>query len=261
MNPHRQTIAALAGGERERPEHLRRQERPGLSPAANDLLASLPGAQLDALLPHLEPVYLPKGACLCELGRPLTHVYFPVRGIVSLGYAAANGDTTELAIVGRDGVIGVEAFLGSETSSHRASVQTTCTAYRLPVKVARSKFAEGGALQQALLKYALTLMLHVSQTSICNLHHPLEQRLGRSLLQAVDRSSSSTLPMTQEVLASLVGARRQGVSEAVQKLRDRGLIACHRGGITVLDPNGLLNSACECYTVVKAHVQRLAGRT
>jgi CRP-like cAMP-binding protein len=261
MNPHRQTIAALAGGERERPEHLRRQERAGLSPAANDLLASLPGAQLDALLPHLEPVYLPKGACLCELGRPLTHVYFPVLGIVSLGYAAANGDTTELAIVGRDGVIGVEAFLGSETSSHRASVQTTCTAYRLPVKVARSKFAEGGALQQALLKYALTLMLHVSQTSICNLHHPLEQRLGRSLLQAVDRSTSSTLPMTQEVLASLVGARRQGVSEAVQKLRDRGLIACHRGGITVLDPNGLLNSACECYTVVKAHVQRLAGRT
>ncbi len=261
MNPHRQTIAALAGGERERSEHQRRQERAGLSPAANDLLASLPGAQLDALLPHLEPVYLPKGACLCELGRPLTHVYFPVRGIVSLGYAAPNGDTTELALVGRDGVIGVEAFLGSETSSHRASVQTTCTAYRLPVKVARSKFAEGGALQQALLKYALALMLHVSQTSICNLHHPLEQRLGRSLLQAVDRSSSSTLLMTQEVLASLVGARRQGVSEAVQKLRDRGLIACHRGGITVLDPNGLLGSACECYTVVKAHIQRLAGRT
>ena len=259
MNSHRQTATALASGERE-PEHPQRNERAGLSPAANHLLASLPGPQLDALLPYCEPVYLAKGACLCELGRPLTHVYFPVRGIVSLGYAAANGDTAELALVGREGVIGVEAFLGAQTSSHRASVQTMCTAYRLPVKVARSRFAEGGALQQALLKYALTLMLHVSQTSICNLHHPLEQRLGRSLLQAADRSSSSTLFMTQEVLANLVGARRQGISEAVQRLRDRGLIACHRGGVTVLDPKGLLGTSCECYTVVKAHIQQLLGR-
>lgn len=258
MNSHRQTVPALAGGERE-PEHQRRQGA-GLTPAANDLLASLPRAQLDALLPYLEPVYLARGACLCELGGPLAHVYFPVRGIVSLGYAAANGDTAELALVGRDGVIGVEAFLGSETSSHRATVQTTCTAYRLPVRVARARFGEGGAFQQALLKNALSLMLHVSQTTICNLHHPLEQRLGRSLLHAVERSSSTTLPMTQDVLANLVGARRQGISEAVQRLRERGLIACHRGGITVLDPAGLLGSTCECYTVVKGHIRRLLGR-
>lgn len=259
MNSHRQTVPALADGERA-PKHQPRQERAGLTPAANDLLASLPGTELDALLPYLEPVYLERGLCLCELEGPLTHVYFPVRGIVSLGYAAANGDTVELALVGRDGVIGVEAFLGAETSSHRGTVQTTCTAYRLPVRVGRAKFGEGGTFQQALLKNALSLMLHVSQTTICKLHHPLEQRLSRSLLQAVDRSSSTTLPMTQDVLANLVGARRQGINEAVQRLRERGLIACHRGGITVLDPVGLLGSSCECYTVVKGHLRRLLGR-
>jgi hypothetical protein len=125
--------------------------------------------------------------------------------------------------------------------------------------VARSKFAEGGVLQQAVLRYSLGLLLHISQISICNLHHTLEQRLCRSLLQSVDRVASDTLPMTQEVLAGLVGARRQGISEAVQKLRDRGLIAGGRGSITVLDRAGLLARACECYVVVQAHTERLLG--
>jgi CRP-like cAMP-binding protein len=231
--------------------------RTGPSPAANQLLAILPAAQLNALLPQLELVYLAQGTCLCDFGSSLNHVYFPARGIVSLGYVAANGDTTELALVGREGMVGVEAFLGTEKSSHRACVQTMCAMYRLPVKLAQSKFAEGGVLQQTLLKYALSLMLHISQTSICNLHHSLEQRLCRSLLQSVDRAGSNTLLMTQDMLASLVGGRRQGISEAIQKLRDRDLIACERGSITVLDRDGLLGIACECYVVVKAHIERL----
>jgi CRP-like cAMP-binding protein len=223
----------------------------------NQLLATLPAAQLHALQPHLEHVYLTRGTCLYEAGQSLPHVYFPTSGIVSLGYVAANGDTAELAVVGPEGVIGVEAFLGSEKSGYRAVVQTMCVAYRMRVGVARSKFAEGGALQKVVLKYSLGLLLYISQTSICNLHHSVEQRLSRSLLQCVDRVASNTLPMTQDVLASLVGARRQGISEAVQKLRDRNLITCGRGSITVLDRAGLLARACECYVVVQAHMERL----
>jgi CRP-like cAMP-binding protein len=225
----------------------------------NRLLAILLPAQRDALSQHLEHVYFTRGTCLYESGRSLSHVYFPTRGIVSLGYEAANGDGTELAVVGPEGVVGVEAFLGSEKSGHRAVAQTTCVAYQMRVGVARSKFAEGGALQQAVLKYSLGLLLHISQTSICNLHHSLEQRLCRSLLQSVDRVASNTVPMTQDVLASLVGARRQGISEAVQRLRDSGLIGCERGSITVLDRAGLLARACECYIVLQAHIEHLLG--
>jgi CRP-like cAMP-binding protein len=235
------------------------EKRAAVAPRRNQLLAMLPSLQLNALVPHLELVYLTRGTCLCESARPLTHVYFPTRGVVSLGYAAANGDTADLALVGAEGVIGVEAFLGSERSSYRAVVQTICVAYSLRVSVARSRFAEGGALQQALLKYALSLLLNVSQTSICNLHHTLEQRLCRSLLQAVDRVASNTLLLTQDVLAGLVGARRQGISEAVNNLRDSRLVRCERGSITVLDRAGLAARACECYVVLKAHMERLLG--
>jgi CRP-like cAMP-binding protein len=239
------------------------EHRPGeRSPASaqrNQLLALLPPAQLAALSPHLEQVYLTRGTRLHEAGHLLSHVYFPTRGIVSLGYATANGETAELAMVGPEGVLGVEAFLGSEKSGHRAVVQTMCVAYRMRLGVARSKFAEGGVLQQAVLRYSLGLLLHISQISICNLHHTLEQRLCRSLLQSVDRVASDTLPMTQEVLAGLVGARRQGISEAVQRLRDRGVISGGRGSITVVDRAGLLTRTCECYAVVKSHIEQLLG--
>jgi CRP-like cAMP-binding protein len=217
-------------------------------------------SQFEALKPHLDKVYLARGTCLYESGHSLSHVYFPTRGIVSLGYTAANGDTAELVVVGPEGVVGVEAFLGSEEAGHRAVVQTMFVAYRMGVSMARSRFAEGGALQQTVLKYALGLLLHISQTSICNLHHSLEQRLCRALLQGVDRVPSNTLPMTQDVLAGLVGARRQGISEAVQKLRDGRLITSERGSITVLDRAGVLARACECYAVVQTHLERLLGR-
>ena len=239
--------------------HHRTQGRVAAPLGQNHLLAVLPSVQLEALLRHLEPVYLERGTCLYETGQPLGHVYFLTRGIVSLGCAATNGDTTELALVGPEGVIGVEAFLGSDESGHRAVARTLCTGYSLRVSVARARFAEGGALQQALLKYARGLLLDISQTSICNLHHSLEQRLCRSLLQGVDRIGSNTLPMTQDVLADVVGAWRQGVSETVQKLRDRRLISCGRGSITVLDRAGLLARACECYVAVRLQTQRLQG--
>jgi CRP-like cAMP-binding protein len=240
---------------------VKEQQRPDGHAAGplrqNQLIATLPAAQFHALQPHLERVYLTRGTCLYESGHSLSHVHFPIRGIVSLGYVAANGDTAELAVVGPEGVVGVEAFLGSDKSSYRAVVQTMCVADRMRVGVARSKFAEGGALQQVVLKYSLGLLLDISQTSICNLHHSLEQRLCRSLLQCVDRVASNKLPMTQDVLARLVGARRQGISEAVQKLRDRSLITCGRGSITVADRAGLLARACECYVVMQAACQRL----
>ena len=238
-------------------EQRRPEARAPASLERNYLLAILPPAQLQALSPHLEQVYLTRGTCLYEAGDSLSHVYFPTRGIVSLGYATANGETAELAVVGPEGVIGVEAFLGSEKSGHRAVVQTMCTAYRMRVSVAQARFAEGGALQNVVLKYALGLLLHISQTSLCNLHHSLEQRLCRSLLQGVDCVASNTLPMTHDVLAGLVGARRQGISEVVHKLRARGLIAYERGSITVLDRAGVLASACECYAVVQGHIERL----
>jgi CRP-like cAMP-binding protein len=237
----------------------RTQGRVAAPVAQNHLLAILPSDQLEALLPHLEPVYLERGTCLYETGDPLGHVHFLTRGIVSLRYAAPNGDTTQLALVGPEGVVGVEAFLGSRESGQRAVAQTFCTAYRLRVSVARARFAEGGVLQQALLKYALGLLLAISQTSFCNLHHSLEQRLCRSLLQGVDRVRSDTLPMTQDVLADVVGTRRQGINETVQKLRDRGLISCGRGSITVRDRAGLLARACECYVAVRVHIERLQG--
>jgi CRP-like cAMP-binding protein len=226
-----------------------------MSVGENQLLATLTSSELEALRPHLDKVYLARGTCLYEFGDSLTHAYFPIRGIVSLGSTSANGDSAELAVVGPEGVIGVEAFLGSEKAGHRAIVQTMSVAYRMRVNAARTSFAEGNALQQALLKYAVGLLLYISQTSICNLHHSLEQRLCRSLLHGIDRVASETLPFTQDVLAGLVGARRQGINEAVNKLRYKGLIACERGSITVLNRAGILARACECYAIVQRHIE------
>jgi CRP-like cAMP-binding protein len=240
-------------------QHRPKQGSAAISVDGNQLLATLPASELEALRPHLDRVYLARGTCLYEFGESLSHAYFPTRGMVSLGHTSANGDSSELAVVGPEGVIGVEAFLGAEKAGHRAVAQTMLMAYRMRVNVARSSFAEGKALQQALLKYALGLLLHISQTSICNLHHSLEQRLCRSLLQGIDRIASKTLPLTQDVLAGLVGARRQAINDAVNKLRDRRLIACERGSITVLDRAGILARACECYPVVQRHIECLLG--
>lgn len=231
----------------------------GISPNDNDLLAALGAPGLAPIEADLQPAYLPRGTSIAEPGSAVTHVFFPARGIVSLGHMAVTGEAAEVAIVGREGVTCVEAFLGAENASHRGMAQTACLGYRLPIRAARSRFAEGGAFYRAVLNYTRYLMMQMSHASICNLHHSLEQRLCRALLQSADRLSSSTVPMTQDVLASLVNARRQGVSEALQKLRDMGLIASARGSIVVLDRARLFGSACECYGIGHEHRQRLVS--
>jgi len=222
-----------------------------LSCADNRLLAALLSPE-DAAALSERPTYLSRGERLWEAGTPLTHVYFPIRGVVSLGYAGESGDTAHLAFVGCEGVVGVEAFLGAEKTNYRALVQFPGAAYRLGLSALWRGLVRGNKPPDALLKYALALMREISRSSLCNLRHSVEQRLCRSLLQAVDRAASSTLPMTQDEVASLVGARRQGVSEAAQKLRDLGFIASGRGSITILDRAGLIARACECYEVLKA---------
>ncbi len=234
---------------------------PGLGYGHNGLLAELFSPAEAAALPE-RPTYLSRGERLWEAGNPLTHVYFPLRGVVSLGYADENGDGAHLAFVGCEGLVGVEAFLGAEKANYRALVQLAGAAYRLPLAALRRLLAQGGKSPAPLLKYALALMLEISRTSVCNLRHSVEQRLCRSLLQSADRLASGTLPMTQDEVADLVGARRQGVSEAAQKLRDLGLIAQGRGSITVLDRPGLIARACECYQVLRtesAGLPRLAS--
>jgi len=221
-----------------------------LSWADNRLLAALLSPE-DAAALSERPTYLSHGERLWEAGTALTHVYFPIRGVVSLGYAGESGDTAHLAFVGWEGVVGVEAFLGAEKTNYRALVQIPGAAYRLGLSALWRRLVQGNKPPDALLKYALALMREISRSSLCNLRHSVEQRLCRSLLQAVDRAASSTLPMTQDEVASLVGARRQGVSEAEQKLRDLGLIASGRGSITVLDRAGLIAHACECYEASK----------
>jgi len=217
----------------------------------NRLLAALPQDDPTRLREELQPVYLARGTSLFEPATPLTHLYFPTWGVLSLGNTAASGDGAEVTVVGREGVAGVEAFLGADTASHRALAQTHCLAYRVSAGRARLTFARSGPFHRALLAYTLDLMLQISHTSTCNLHHPLRQRVSRAILQFADRLSSSKLPMTHDVLATLVNVRRQGVSEAVQDLRDLGVIASRRGSIVVLDRGALLAHACECYPAIE----------
>jgi len=229
----------------------------GVFPAQNALLATLPPAELAALEAELRPAYLARGTSIVEQGGSAAHVYFVVSGVVSLGHTAANGESAEVAIVGCEGVTGVEAILGAEDVTHRALAQTACLAYGLSIRTARSRFWERGAFYRAVLEYALNLMLQISHASLCSLHHTIEQRLCRALLQSADCLPSSTLPLTQDVLASLTNGRRQGVCEALQKLRDQGLITASRGSIAVLNRAELLARACECYDVVQEHRKRL----
>lgn len=213
----------------------------------NRLLAGLPPPACRALLRDAERVHFMPGTCMLEVGSPLTHAYFPSCGIVSLGYTAASGEAVELALVGDEGMIGVAGFMGEPRAAHRALVRTFCSAYRVPVKALRARFAEGGPLQEVLLRYAAWLMTQISHSSICNAHHTLEQRLCRTLLQVVEHRRCATVPMTHDVLAELVGARRQGISEAALKLRALGLIEYARGSIVVLDRAALAAHACDCY--------------
>jgi CRP-like cAMP-binding protein len=227
------------------------------APTQNRILAALPAQDYQLLLPQLEYVEIGLGRSLYESGGQLQHVYFPAEGIVSLLYVTEGGNSAELAVIGCEGMVGISLFMGGETTPNRAVVQSACKAYRLPARALKAHFAEGGALQLILLKFTQALITQISQTAVCNLHHSVDQQLCRWLLLSLDRLPENRLQMTQELIANMLGVRRQGVTESAGKLEREGLITYSRGLITVLDRPALEKRSCECYAVVKRESARL----
>ena len=227
------------------------------NPRQNHLLAALPAADFERLQPHLKLVALPLGEALYESGILLRHVYFPTSSIVSLLYVMADGASAEIAVVGNEGVIGVSLFMGGETTPSRAVVQSAGHAYQLTGQMLKEEFTLAGVMQHLLLRYTQALLTQMAQTAVCNRHHSLDQQLCRWLLLSLDRLPSNELVMTQELIANMLGVRREGVTEAAGKLQHARLIHYSRGRITVLDRVGLEARTCECYAVVKTECDRL----
>jgi CRP-like cAMP-binding protein len=227
------------------------------NPRQSHLLAALPDDVCERLFPSLERIELPLGQALYESGDQLNHVYFPTTAIVSLLYVMENGASAEIAVVGNEGIVGIALFMGGETMANRAVVQSAGHAYRLKGQLLRQEFNRSGALQHLLLRYTLALFSQMAQTAVCNRHHSVDQQLCRWLLLSFDRLSSDTLHMTQELIANMLGVRREGVTEAAGNLQNAGLIEYSRGRITVLDRPGLEVRVCECYEVVRKEFLRL----
>ena len=230
---------------------------PAASPNQNLLLAALPAAEFERLASHLERVSLPLGEMLYEPGQQLQHAYFPTTAIVSLHYVTGAGASAESAGVGNEGVVGISLFMGGDTTPSSAVVQTAGHAYRLARQHLKQAFDLGGGTQHLLLRYAQALMTQMSQQVACNRHHSVEQQLSRWLLLTLDRVPARELVMTQELVASILGVRRESITEAAGRLQERGLIRYRRGHIAVLDRSGLEGRACECYAVVRRELQRL----
>ena len=226
-------------------------------PKDNRLLAAIPAAEWARLQPKLELAAMPLGHVLYESGMPLQHVYFPTNCIVSLLYVMEDGHSAEIAIVGKEGMVGVALFMGGETTPSRAIVQSAGHAYRLPGKAVKEEFSHAGPVQRLLLRYTQALITQMAQTAVCNRHHTVDQQLCRWLLLSLDRLDSRELVMTQELIANMLGVRREGVTESAGKLQKLGLIRYSRGRITVVDRPGLEKHACECYAVVKREFDRL----
>jgi CRP-like cAMP-binding protein len=227
------------------------------SPNQNHLLAALPTAEFERLAAHLELVAMPLGEILYEPGGQLLHAYFPTTAIVSLHYVTESGASAETAGVGNEGMVGVALFMGGDTTPSSAVVQTAGHAYRLPRGLLKQEFSRAGLLQRLLLRYTQALITQMMQTGACNRHHSVEQQLCRWLLLTLDRAASRELVMTQELVASMLGVRREGITEAAGKLQSAGFIRYRRGHIAVLDRSGLETRACECYAVVKKEMGRL----
>ena len=223
----------------------------------NHLLAALPADKYARLLPHLEPFPLPLGLVLHESGSEMHHVFFPTDAIVSLLYVMENGSSGEIAVVGNEGVVGVALFMGGETTPNRAVVQSAGHAYRLNGQMLKDEFYRAGPMLRLLLRYTQALLTQMAQTAVCNRHHTLDQQFCRWLLLSLDRLPSNNLVMTQELIANMLGVRREGVTEAAGNVQKAGLIEYNRGRITVLDRAGLEARACECYAVVKKESDRL----
>jgi len=224
----------------------------------NRLLAALPAAELARLRDALQEVALKLGDSIYESGVEIRHLYFPAEGIVSLLQVMQNGSTSELAVVGNEGVVGIAMFMGGGgITPSRAIVQSAGRGHRLPGSVLQREFERGGALQHLLLRYTQALVVQMSQTAVCNRHHSLDQQLCRWLLMSLDRLPSTELVMTQEMIANMLGVRREGVTEAAGKLQRAKMIRYARGRISVLDRAKLERTVCECYSVVKAEYDRL----
>jgi CRP-like cAMP-binding protein len=227
------------------------------SPQNNHLLAALPQADFDLFAQHLELVPMALGQMLYEPGTQLRHAFFPTTSIVSLHYVTETGASAETAGVGKEGVVGISLFMGGDTTPSSAVVQTAGHAYRLDRHVLQSEFNRAGALQRLLLRYTQALMTQMAQSAVCNRHHSVEQQLCRWLLLTMDRVPARELVMTQELVASMLGVRRESVTEAAGNLQNAGYIRYRRGHIAVLERAGLEARTCECYGVVKKELERL----
>jgi CRP-like cAMP-binding protein len=229
-------------------------------PTSNQLLAALPVGEMARWLPLLEPVEMALGQVLYEAGSPMSDVYFPATAIVSLLYVTESGDSTEIAVVGNEGVVGISLFMGGDTTPNRAVVQSAGGCYRLGAEAIKAEFNRSAPVMHLLLRYTQALITQMAQTAVCNRHHTVDQQLCRWLLSSLDRLQGNELTMTQELIANMLGVRREGVTEAALKLQHAGLISYSRGRIKVLDRPGLELRTCECYAVVKAEYARLLPR-
>jgi CRP-like cAMP-binding protein len=231
-----------------------------VDPTENYLLAALPDAELQRWLPQLERVEMPLGQVLYESGGTLSHVYFPTTAIVSLLYVMENGASAEIAVVGNEGIVGISLFMGGDSTSSRAVVQSEGMGIRLKAQIMKDDFNRAGPVLHLLLRYTQALITQMAQTAVCNRHHSLDQQLCRWLLLSLDRLQGNELVMTQELIANMLGVRREGVTEGALKLQQAGLIRYARGHISVLDRDGLEKRSCECYAVVKKEYDRLLAR-
>jgi CRP-like cAMP-binding protein len=230
-------------------------------PRQNRLLGALPEAEWARWAPHLEPTDMPLGKVLYESGSRLSHVYFPTTSIVSLLYVMEDGAPAEIAVVGNEGIVGISLFMGGESTPSRALVQSAGQGFRLKADLMLLEFNRAGPVLHLLLRYTQALITQMSQTAVCNRHHSLDKQLCRWLLLSLDRLHSKELVMTQELIANMLGVRREGVTEAAGNLQEAGLIRYQRGHITVLDRIGLEKRTCECYAVVKKEYDRLLPST
>ena len=226
-------------------------------PLDNQLLAALPTEEYERLRPHLERFTFSLGEVVYESGERIDYAYLPTDSIVSLLYVMENGSTAEIGVVGREGVIGIALFMGGETTPNRAVVQSAGSAFKVRAKVMQAEFDRGGVFQHRLLRYTQALITQISQTAVCNRLHSVDQQLCRWLLLSHDRLRSDTLVMTHDLIANMLGVRREGITMAARRLQDRGLISYVRGIIKILDRQGLESAVCECYQVVKSEYDRL----
>lgn len=227
------------------------------TPTLNRLLNALPQLDFDRIVPHLESVQLKLGEVLYESGDQMKYAYFPTTAIISLLYVLEDGASAEIAIVGNEGILGISLFMGGQTTPSRAVVQSKGRAYRLRADLLLREFNLGGGTHNLLLRYTQALITQMTQTAVCNRHHSVEQQLCRWLLLSLDRLPDLSLDMTQELIANMLGVRREGVTEAAGKLQREGLIKYCRGHIDVLDRPALERRVCECYQVVKTEFERL----